>query len=122
MESSVIPSRSIAAGTCSNNVGLLDLIRGARAARKLERGEVDTTGKEFAPVKGVDVDRYAHICKRLADANKAGRTDEASLNQLLASEGINPADWLEIANAWNDRVMNNMAVKMRYSQTFLTGG
>ena len=114
------------------------LLLGLRASRKMKKGdqqgamelaaraglmnaEVDPSDPAFAPVKGVDVDRYAHVCRKLAAANQQGHTDEASLNKLLSSEGINPADWTEIATAWNDRVMNNMAVKLRYSQTFLGG-
>lgn len=100
-------------------MGLLNLFKMYRQAKKLERGDLPTTGPDFEPVQGVDVDHYARICKRLVAANEKGQTDQAALDQILSSEGVDPARWVEIADVWNDRVMKVLAVKTKYSETFL---
>jgi len=100
-------------------VGLFNLFKTYREAKKLQRGDLPTTGPDFEPVQGIDVDHYARICKQLADANQKGQTDKATLDGILTREGVDPAHWVDIANVWNDRVMNIMAVKMKYSETFL---
>ena len=101
-------------------MGLRDLFKTYREAKKLQEGDLDTTGPQFEPVHGVDVDRYAQICARINAANQQQTLDEQGLNELLTKEGVDPSNWMQIANVWNERVMNDMAVKMRYSETFMS--
>lgn len=82
-------------------------------------GEIDPNDPGFEPVQGVDVDRYAHICKKIVAANQQKKLDQAGLDALLTGEGVDPAHWAEIANVWNERVMKNRSVKMRYSEIFI---
>ena len=91
-------------------MGVRDLFKTYREAKKLQRGELETTGPEFEPVQGVDVDRYAQICARIVKANEGDKLSEGELLEIVKSEGVDPAQWEQIANTWNDRVMNNMAV------------
>ena len=101
-------------------MALRDLFKTYREARKLQQGTLDTSGPQFEPVLGVDVDRYAQICARIAKANQDTALDEQGLDELLTSEGIDPSNWKQIADAWNERVMGDMAVKLRYTQTFMS--
>ena len=89
----------------------------AALEQSVQGAEIDPDDPDFAPVDGVDVDQYAHICKDIVDAGQ--QTDESKFTAILAEHKIERSAWTTIAETWNERVMRNPKVKMRYTATFL---
>jgi hypothetical protein len=85
--------------------------------QSVQGAEIDPNDPDFAPVDGVDIDQYAHICKDIVDAGQ--QTDETKFKAILAEHKIERSAWTPIAETWNERVMRNPKVKMRYTATFL---
>ena len=83
----------------------------------VEGADIDPKDPDFAPVDGVDVDQYAHICKDIVDVGQ--QADERKFEAILAEHKIERSAWTTIAETWNERVMRNPKVKMRYTATFL---
>jgi len=80
--------------------------------------EIDPDDPDFAPVEGVDVDQYARICKVIVNA--CPQADEQRALGIVSEHGVDASRWMQIAEAWNERVRRSHAVKMRYSATFIS--
>jgi hypothetical protein len=109
----------------TKNLEALDQLDAAGATEAVEQmleqnlsnAQVDPTDPDFAPVEGVDVDRYAVICKKIVDAGP--QTDEKLALSIVEEHGVDPSKWTQIAEVWNERVMRSHPVKMRYSAVFM---
>jgi hypothetical protein len=85
--------------------------------QSVQGAQVDPNDPDFSPVEGVDIDQYAQICKEIVDGGQ--QTDEGKLKVILANHSIERSAWTPIADKWNQRIMRNPKVKMRYTATFL---
>lgn len=83
----------------------------------LAGAEVDPNDPDFAAVERVDVDAYARICRKIADAGP--QSDEQLALSIVKEHGVDPTAWTRIAEVWNERVMRSYPVKIRYSATFM---
>jgi hypothetical protein len=85
--------------------------------QQLAGATVDPSDPDFAPVDGVDVDKYAEICREIAHAGP--QSDEQLALSIVGDHGVDPSKWGHIAEVWNERVMRSTPVKMRYAATFM---
>jgi len=83
----------------------------------LAGAKVDPNDPDFAAVEGVDVDDYARICRKIADAGQ--QSDERLALSIVKEHGVDPTKWTAIAEVWNERVMRSHPVKIRYSAVFM---
>ena len=97
-----------------DNLGAAEL---AYDAGLMPDAEIDPNDPDFAPVDGIDIDRYARICRAVVDA---GTTTDEDLAEVLRGHDVDPSTWTRIAEIWNERVMRSAAVKMRYGKVFVT--
>ncbi len=65
----------------------------------------------WAPIEGIDLETYAKVAKKGANARV---TDEAGMAAMAQAEGLDPAAWATAVKGWMDRMGQNMAVGQKF--------
>jgi hypothetical protein len=66
---------------------------------------------QWAPIHGVDIDRYAWLHAQLQHGGFASAEES---HQWLAAQGVAPGTWTEIHAGWNQRMARSLEVSTRY--------
>lgn len=72
---------------------------------------VDLSDPVWAPIEGIDLDRYAEITAALARQNLAGADQ---VEAWVETQGVQPGTWQAVQNGWVQRMAANMQVRTRY--------
>ncbi len=72
-------------------------------------------GPAFEPISGVDLETFTRVSHGLTSR---GITEEQPVLAFVAEQGLDPAEWETVANGWNDRIINDLAVKQRFGQLY----
>jgi hypothetical protein len=78
-------------------------------------GSFDASAPEFEPVQGIDLEKYAQLCKLIT---RESLPDEAAVDARLAGEGVPAGQWKAIAAEWNKRMGTHPAVMNQYAIMF----
>jgi len=70
-----------------------------------------TADLQWAPIHGVDLDRYAWLFAQLHQGRFASA---AEAQQWLATQGVAPGTWAEIHAGWTQRTNRSIEVSTRY--------
>lgn len=74
-------------------------------------GAGTATGPQWAPILGVDLDRYTWLYVQLT---KAKFPNAEASTEWLASQGVAPGTWAEINQGWQQRMSQYLDVTTRY--------
>jgi hypothetical protein len=47
-----------------------------------------------------------------------GVTEEGPVLAYVEEQGLDPAQWKTVADGWNERIVNDLAVKQRFGQLY----
>lgn len=72
---------------------------------------VDLNDPVWAPIEGVDLDKYAQISAALARQNLAG---VEQVEAWVETQGVQPGTWGKVQQGWAQRMAGNMQVRNRY--------
>lgn len=72
---------------------------------------VDLNDPVWAPIEGIDLDRYAQITAALARQSLAG---VEQVEAWVESQGVHPGTWSAVNQGWTQRMAGNMQVRNRY--------
>jgi hypothetical protein len=69
---------------------------------------------DYEPIAGVSIELYAEVSKGLAAYNY----DQSKAVEIAASKGIDPDNWNQAMNGWNERIKANPGVAQRFNQLY----
>jgi hypothetical protein len=72
---------------------------------------VDPNAAHWAPIHGVDLDRYTWL---YVETLRQRFADPQAAEQWLAAQGVAPGTWAEINDGWQQRMRSHMDVTTRY--------
>lgn len=72
---------------------------------------VDLNDPIWAPIEGIDLDKYAEISAALARQNLAG---VEQVEAWVETQGVKPGTWTTVQQGWVQRMAGNMQVRTRY--------
>lgn len=104
-------------GWIDNLQGVTRAVRsgGTSATAAAQPGEIEPDGPQFSPIEGVDLPTFTRVSHGLTSR---GVTEEAPVLAYVEAQGIDPTKWQTIAEGWNERIIGDDAVKVRFGQLY----
>jgi hypothetical protein len=71
----------------------------------------------WAPIEGVDIDRYAAL---IAEILKRGIVGRDQIEQYVTARGVAPGVWRRVESGWIARIAGHRGVRTRYALMYAT--
>lgn len=91
--------------------GAKEMQANAMAMQAQANQPVDLDDPIWAPIEGIDLDKYAEISAALARQNLTG---VEQVEAWVESQGVKPGTWTTVQQGWVQRMAGNMQVRTRY--------
>ena len=72
-------------------------------------------GGQFEPIAGVDLETFTRVSHGLTSR---GVTEEGPVLAHVAEQGLDPDRWKTVADGWNERIVNDLAVRQRFGELY----
>ena len=83
----------------------------ANAAAMMQGQALDPSAPQWAPIHGVDLDRYTWL---YVETLRQKFADPQAAESWLASQGVAPGTWAAVNEGWQQRMRAHMDVMTRY--------